>query len=140
MLRMMPTSFFSPSSRSVVTNGPNRPVFLIIGRPVLGHLMLTNSAGRGLAVAVARAGVVAVGVGRAGEEPPVLAEAVDERRAALLAAVLLGRGLDLGLGVLELFLRDGERLLERAVEPLEHLDPVEVLVLDLVEQASISRV
>src|SRR5204863_199280 len=85
-------------------------------------LVFGDLANRGLSLLIHRAGGVAFAIA-AGEEKAVLADAIEHRAAALLAFIWRRRA----AGVLDFFqcaVHDG---MERAVEILQQLDPVEML-------------
>src|SRR5438876_11126784 len=75
--------------------------------------------------------VLALGIGRAGDEFPVPAPPLDQPLAAL-GALLPGRGAD--LDVTPLFVRLLEVLLEPRIKLLNRIDPLPISLLDLVEQ------
>src|SRR5207247_6447368 len=75
--------------------------------------------------------VLALGIGRAGDEFPVPAPPLDQPLAAL-GALLPGRGAD--LDVTPLFVRLLEVLLEPRIKLLNRIDPLPISLLDLVER------
>src|SRR6185436_13741137 len=95
----------------------------------LGAFVVADFAHLRLALLIDGLCAVAGGVAGAGEKKSVLADAIAHRPAALLAVIGRWRA----AGVIELVEGAFDVFVERAVEILEQLHPIEMLFLDLVE-------